>query len=88
MENVKNNTKAYYLENMQIGNNVAFTVESKEGTRMLSGKVVKLNKQSAVVQTKNGSIFFPKHEQIAWVKTGTKWPQGIYNALKYSEKGF
>lgn len=76
-------TRAYFLENMKKGNCVAFTM----GERMLSGRIVKIESDKVTVRTKNGSIFFPKKEEITWVLTGSNWPVGIRNALRFGKDG-
>lgn len=77
-------TRREYLDNLQIGNIVAFKV----GERMFSGKVVSFVDMCHItVKTKNGSVYYPDIEDIVWIKNGTHWPQGIFNALKESKKG-
>lgn len=81
-------TRQEYLANLQIGNIVAFKV----GENMFSGKVVSVVDSLDVgkiitVKTKNGSVYYPHISEIAWIKNGTHWPQGIFNALKESKKG-
>lgn len=77
-------TRREYLDNLQIGNIVAFKV----GERMFSGKVVSFVDMCRItVKTKNGSVYYPDIEDIVWIKNGTHWPQGIFNALKESKKG-
>lgn len=81
-------TRQEYLANLQIGNIVAFKV----GESMFSGKVVSFVDNSDVgkiitIKTKNGSVYYPDIEDVVWIKNGTHWPQGIFNALKESKKG-
>lgn len=66
---------------MQIGNFVAF----KNGNEMFSGKVLDISDKVAI-QTLNNSIFYIDKKDIVWVKNGSHWPIGVYNALKYSRK--
>ena len=53
--------------------------------KMISGKVVDISKDKGIytISTHNGSIFYVKKNSIVWVKMGSRWPVGIYNALKY-----
>lgn len=77
-------TRQEYLENLQIGNIVAFKV----GEHMFSGKVVSFPGMCRItVKTKNGSVYYPDISDVVWIKNGTHWPQGIFNALKESKKG-
>lgn len=69
-----------YLANLSIGNIVAF--KSKE--MMFSGKVVDIAENKVTIQTLNNSVFYVDKQDIVWVKLGTNWPTGIYNALRYS----
>lgn len=52
---------------------------------MFSGKVIGVSEDKVTIQTPNNSIFYVERENVVWVKIGTKWPVGIYNALKYSK---
>lgn len=80
-------TRQFYIDNMQLGNVVAFTITKDGSQTMLSGRVRNITNDVVTVQTKNGSIFYLKKDQIVWVRTGTRWPLGIYNALKFGKKG-
>ena len=75
-------TRESYVESLIPGNIIAFQMND----HMYSGKVVKVEEEGLVVKTKNGSIYYPNKSQVAWVKNGTHWPQGIYNALKLNSK--
>lgn len=77
-EKVFSKTRAEYIKNIEIGSLVAFKVKN----RMLSAKVVQVNENDLKVEAKNGSIYFIGKEAVAWVRTGRRWPAGIWNALK------
>ena len=83
MDNLK--TRSDYLNEMQPGNIIAFT----SADRMVAGRVVSIvdnnTHETITVKTKNGSVYFPKRTDIVWVKTGSRWPIGIYNALKLNK---
>ena len=74
-------TREEHLENMVCGNIVAFTT----GMDMYSGKVVSVEGNYVTIQTPNGSVFYKKKDDVKWVKNGSKWPVGIFNALKRSK---
>ena len=74
-------TKQEYISNICVGNIVAF----KRKDLMFSGKVIEVSEDKVTIQTPNNSIFYVERENVVWVKIGTKWPVGIYNALKYSK---
>lgn len=76
-------TRAYFLEQMKPGNVIAFN----SGSRMLSGKIQEIDDKKVTVKTKNGSVFFVDKKDIVWVLTGSRWPIGIYNALRYKKDG-
>lgn len=75
-------TREYFVEHIEPGNMVAFNTS----TCMASGRVIEISPTSITVQTLNGSIFFIPKSDIVWVKQGTRWPLGIYNALRYPRK--
>lgn len=78
-------TKATYIANITAGVIVAF----KNDSDVYSGKVVEVPEDSEskfVIKTKNGSVYYVEPDNIIWVKTGSHWPNGIFNALKYSSK--
>ena len=84
---MKSKSREEYLENLQIDNIVAFRV----GEYMLSGKVTYIVDNLDVgriitVKTKNGSVYYPNISEIVWIKNGTHWPTGIFNALKESKR--
>lgn len=77
-----------YISNIKPGNVISFNVP---GDKMISGKVVEIcepeqtpdgKERKYIVRTNNCSIFYVVEKDITWVKTGTRWPLGIYNALK------
>ena len=76
------NTREFYLSTIEPGTIVAFKVLD----HMLSGKVASSDEETYTVITKNGSVYYPKKEEITWVKNGSRWPRGIYNALKLNSK--
>ena len=70
--------RQFFINSLSVGNIIAFRVEEK----MYSGKVMAINGDDLTIQTKNGSVYYAHKQDVAWVKNGTFWPQGIYNALK------
>ena len=81
MEQKISKTKGDYINNIEVGVLIAFKVQD----RMVSAKVIQVNENDVKVETKNGSIYFVGKESIAGVKTGSRWPSGIYNALRNSQ---
>ena len=72
--------KERYIKNLELDQLIAFNACGE----MLSGKVKALGEKSIKVETKNGNQFVVSYEDIAWVKTGERWPKGIYVELKKS----
>ena len=71
-------TKDQFINELRVGNIVAF----KSDEYMLSGKVLEIA-DKVTIQTSNNSVFYVDKKSIVWVKLGTHWPEGVYNALKY-----
>lgn len=77
-------SKERYIRKIETGLLIAFIYVDNEGKeKMLSGKVINiLNDAEIEVQTKNGKTYKIEKKRIAWVKTGSRWPKGVYLALK------
>lgn len=71
-------TREEYLANLAVGNIVAF----KNDEYMYSGKVEAFSNGTVTIKTKNASVYYIRIEDIIWVKNGSHWPKGIFNALK------
>lgn len=71
--------KIEYVENAKIGQLVAFKVNDKKA---LSGMIDEIHATGFIVKTKNGIRFTVRKKNIMWVKTGDRWPKGVYLALK------
>lgn len=76
-------TKNQHIENAKVGQFVAF--KNVDG-RMFSAKLIEKLEGKFKVETRNGSIYFVEHSNVMWIKTGEKWPPGIYNAMRESSK--
>ena len=68
-----------YLEKLQTGMVISFNVSPN---KMLSGKVIQINDNYIEVETRKGTKFKVEKQDITWVKTGQRWPKGIYLKLK------
>ena len=76
-------TREEYLSTLSVGNIIAFKV----GDNMFSGKVESIVRDTELghiimIKTKNGSVYYPHLSEIVWIKNGSRWPTGIFNALK------
>lgn len=77
-------TRDEYIKSITEGNIIAFKINDN----VFSGKIIDVDYEKPnpfVVKTNNGSVYFVAKDDVVWVKNGSKWPVGIYNALKYSE---
>ncbi len=75
----KEDMKAAYIDNAKIGMLIAFKVNDRKA---LSGKIEEIHQAGFVVKTKNGVKFSVRKKNVMWVKTGSRWPKGVYLALK------
>lgn len=73
--------KQKYLDNIQIGALVAFKVSEAKAK---SAKVIKKSTKSRklMVETSYGATHVIPFEDVLWVRTGARWPRGVYNMLK------
>lgn len=72
--------KMSYIERAEIGTIIACTIDGK--TR--SAKIVKRStkKKRFMVETAYGAQHIVPYESVIWVRTGNKWPRGVYRELK------
>lgn len=73
--------KADYVDNVSKGTIVAFKVDDD---KVKSAKVVKKSSKEKMLKcvTSYGKEYVVKYSDVIWVKTGTRWPRGVYNLLK------
>lgn len=74
--------KSSYVETVQLGTLVAF-MEPETG-KLNTAKVVAKNSKNRMLKlmTQYDAEFIVSYDNIVWVKTGVRWPRGIYNELK------
>ena len=73
--------KIKYIEDVAIGTLVAFNCPDG---KVRSAKVVKKSKARKMLKvvTEYKAEFIISYEDIIWVRTGKRWPKGVYNLLK------
>lgn len=73
--------KDNYIDSAKIGTIIAFKIND---TKVISGMIEEVVSEGKEfkVRTKNGVKFMVKRKNIVWVKTGDRWPKGVYLALK------
>lgn len=79
-DNVDMSQKLQYIENAAVGTLVAFKV----GDKVKSAKIVNrsTSKRKLRVETEYKAVFIINFEDVIWVRTGARWPRGVYNLLK------
>lgn len=75
--------KTPYVEGIEIGTLIAFNMPNG---RVKSAKVVRKSSSHRIlkVETNYGAEFVVPYDDVIWVKTGKRWPKGVYNLLKGS----
>lgn len=79
--NVDMKQKMPYIENVEIGTLVAFRLSND---KVKSAKVVKKSTKNRKlkVETNYGATYIISYDDVVWVRTGKRWPRGIYKLLK------
>lgn len=88
-ENKKSKSRKEYIENAVEGLIVAFRINftSKKSIplkKTISGKIISNNKEEnvLVVETRNSLQYAVPYDSVIWVKTGERWPKGVYAEMK------
>ena len=73
--------KLAYVENVEVGTIVAFKLSNG---RVKSAKVVRKSSKNRKLklETDYGAEYIVSYDDIIWVRTGKRWPKGVYNLLK------
>ena len=73
--------KMSYIENIDIGTIVAFRLSNG---RVKSAKVTRKSTKNRKLklETDYGAEYIVSYEDIIWVRTGKRWPRGVYKLLK------
>jgi hypothetical protein len=74
--------KESYINDIEKGSLLAFKLPNK---KVLSGKVLNVKDDTLYMETKNGKKYQIQKKDIFWVKTGERWPRGVYKLLKGEE---
>lgn len=81
--NVKVNMeqKMSYIENIDIGTIVAFRLSNG---KVKSAKVTRKSTKNRKLklETDYGAEYIISYEDVVWVRTGKRWPRGVYKLLK------
>lgn len=73
--------KMSYIENIEIGTLVAFRLSNG---KVKSAKVTRKSTKNRKLklETDYGAEYIVSFEDIVWVRTGKRWPKGVYRLLK------
>ena len=73
--------KMPYIENIEIGTLVAFRLSNG---KVKSAKVIRKSTKNRKLklETDYGAEYIVSFEDIIWVRTGKRWPRGVYRLLK------
>lgn len=79
--NVDMEQKMPYIEKAELGTIVAFRLPNG---KVKSAKIIKksTNKRRFMLETDYGATYVVNYDDILWVRTGQRWPKGIYQLLK------
>lgn len=77
--------KLAYIERATVDTIIACIIDGKPR----SAKIVKRStkKRRFMVETAYGAQHIVPYENVIWVRTGNKWPRGVYKMLKGIESG-
>lgn len=82
-------SKDDYIQKAEEGLIVAFRLNftARSGvklTKVISGKILENNQDEEVyvVETRNGLKYCVPYASVVWVKTGGRWPKGVYDEMK------
>ena len=79
--NVDMSQKMPYIENVEIGALVAFKLSNG---KVKSAKIAKKSstKRRLKLETEYGATYITSYDDVIWVRTGNRWPRGVYKLLK------
>ena len=73
--------KMTYIENIDVGTIVAFRLSNG---KVKSAKVARKSTKNRKLklETDYGAEYIVSYDDIVWVRTGKRWPKGVYKLLK------
>lgn len=79
--NINMEQKMSYIENIDIGTIVAFRLSSG---KVKSAKVTRKSTKNRKLklETDYGAEYIVSYDDVIWVRTGKRWPRGVYKLLK------
>lgn len=73
--------KMPYIEGAVVGTIVAFRLPNG---KVKSAKIIKKStkRRQFMLETDYGAQYITSYENVVWVRTGKRWPRGVYRLLK------
>lgn len=73
--------KMPYIEGAAVGTIVAFRLPNG---KVKSAKIIKKStkRRQFMLETDYGAQYITSYENVIWVRTGKRWPRGVYRLLK------
>lgn len=73
--------KMSYIENIEIGTIIAFRLSNG---KVKSAKVTRKSTKNRKLklETDYGAEYIISYDDVVWVRTGKRWPKGVYKLLK------
>lgn len=73
--------KMNYIENIEIGTIIAFRLSNG---KVKSAKVTRKSTKNRKLklETDYGAEYIISYDDVVWVRTGKRWPKGVYKLLK------
>ena len=73
--------KLPYIESAEIGTTVAFRLANG---KVKSARIIKKSTKNRrfMLETSYGAQYIVSYDDIVWVRTGKRWPRGVYRLLK------
>lgn len=73
--------KMPYIEGAVVGTIVAFRLPNG---KVKSAKIIKRStkRHQLMLETDYGAQYIASYEDVIWVRTGKRWPRGVYKLLK------
>ena len=81
IEEIDRTQKEPYLRDAKVGALIAFKLGNG---KVKSAKIMKKSskKRRFKVETEYGATYIVSYDDVLWVRTGKRWPRGVYKALK------
>lgn len=73
--------KMHYIEKAEIGSLVAFRLSNG---KVKSAKIINKSTKNRKLklETEYNAVYIVSYDDIIWVRTGLRWPRGVYKLLK------